>query len=275
MRRGAKQYLFYFFISLLALLWLAPLLMLVMASIRDSSEFYASLNLFALPKQLNFANFSRAWTEGELFVYLKNGLLVTLIKVPLGIFITSMCAFALTRFRLKRGNLIFTCILVGMMLPIQMTLIPLNKVFALLNLNNSYAGLIFTYIGFGIPLGVLVFRGFFRAIPAEIDEAAYMDGCGKWRLYTQVLMPIAKPAIVTIFILDFLNTWNEYLVQSVLVTRDAMKTVPYGLLSFVGEFSTDYGLLSAGVLMSILPVFAVYLIFQRYFVEGVAGAVKG
>ena len=164
---------------------------------------------------------------------------------------------------------------VGMMLPIQLTLIPLNTVYARLRLINTYYGLIFAYIGFGIPLGVLVFRGFFRSIPKELDEAAYIDGCGKWRLFFSIILPISKPAIVTILILDFLNTWNEFLVQSVLITKDSMKTIPYGLLSFVGEFTTDYGLLSAGVLLSIIPVFIVYLIFQRHFVEGVSGALKG
>ena len=101
-----------------------------------------------------------------------------------------------------------------------------------------------------------------------------MDGCGKYRLYANIIMPVAKPAVATMFILDFLSTWNEFLLQSVLITKDTMKTVPNGLISFMGEFSTDYGLLSAGVLISIIPVLIVYLVFQRQFVEGMAGAVK-
>ena len=123
-------------------------------------------------------------------------------------------------------------------------------------------------------MGVLVFRGFFRAIPKEMDEAANIDGCGKLRLYWSIIMPVAKPAVATMFILDFLSTWNEYLLQSVLITKDTMKTVSNGLMSFIGEFSTDYGLLSAGVLVSIIPVLIIYLVFQRQFVEGMAGAVK-
>lgn len=123
-------------------------------------------------------------------------------------------------------------------------------------------------------MGVLVFRGFFRAIPKEMDEAANIDGCGKLRLYWSIIMPVAKPAVATMFILDFLSTWNEFLLQSVLITKDTMKTVSNGLMSFIGEFSTDYGLLSAGVLVSIIPVLIIYLVFQRQFVEGMAGAVK-
>lgn len=143
-----------------------------------------------------------------------------------------------------------------------------------LGMTNTYFCLWFTYIGFGIPMGVLVFRGFFRAIPKEMDEAANIDGCGKLRLYWSIIMPVAKPAVATMFILDFLSTWNEFLLQSVLITKDTMKTVSNGLMSFIGEFSTDYGLLSAGVLVSIIPVLIIYLVFQRQFVEGMAGAVK-
>ena len=141
-------------------------------------------------------------------------------------------------------------------------------------MTNTYFCLWFTYIGFVIPMGVLVFRGFFRAIPKEMDEAANIDGCGKLRLYWSIIMPVAKPAVATMFILDFLSTWNEFLLQSVLITKDTMKTVSNGLMSFIGEFSTDYGLLSAGVLVSIIPVLIIYLVFQRQFVEGMAGAVK-
>ena len=115
----------------------------------------------------------------------------------------------------------------------------------------------------------------FRSIPKELDDAARIDGCTNFRLYWSIIMPLAKPAIASAVIMDFLYTWNEFMLQSVLITTDTMKTVPNGLLSFFGEFTVDYGLLNAGVLISILPVFLVYLIFQKYFVSGMAGAVKG
>ena len=121
----------------------------------------------------------------------------------------------------------------------------------------------------------MVFRGFFAGLPKELDEAARIDGCGNLRLYATIIMPLSKPAIASAVIMDFLYTWNEFMLQSVLITNDSMKTVPNGLLSFFGEFTVDYGLLNAGVLISILPVFLIYLMFQKYFVSGIAGAVKG
>ncbi|MCU6735666.1 MULTISPECIES: carbohydrate ABC transporter permease [Diplocloster] len=273
-KKSIKKILFYIVLTLVALIWVIPLVMLFLSAIRSTSEFFSNLNLFSIPDTIQWSNFSKAWTNGNLGRFMANGIMVCLIKVPLGVLISSMCAFALTRMKLPHSNALFIFILVGMMLPVQMALIPLNIMYSRLHLNNTYLCLIFTYIGFGIPLGTLVFRGFFRSIPNELDEAAAIDGCGKYRLYANIIMPVAKPAVATMFILDFLNTWNEFLLQSVLITKDTMKTVPNGLLSFMGEFSTDYGLLSAGVLVSIIPILIIYIVFQRQFVEGMAGAVK-
>lgn len=112
-------------------------------------------------------------------------------------------------------------------------------------------------------------------IPKELDEAAYIDGCTKWQLFTKVILPVSKPAVATLVIMDFLSTWNEYLLASVIINDNTKKTVPTGIMTFVGEHGTDYGYLCAGVLISVVPVLLVYLFFQRYFVEGIGGAVKG
>ena len=204
---------------------------------------------------------------------MKNGLIICLLKVPLGILVESLAAFAITRLNIKHKTAIFVFFLLGMMLPHQMALIPLNRAFSNYNLINNYAGLFVVYTGFGIGYGILVLRGFMRSIPKDLDEAAYIDGCGKLRLYYNIILPITKPAIATVFIVDFLNTWNEFLLQSILITSDSLRTVPNGLMSFIGEYGTDYGLLNAGVLISIVPVLVVYLSFQKYFVEGMAGEV--
>ncbi|MDO4336836.1 MAG: carbohydrate ABC transporter permease [Eubacteriales bacterium] len=273
-KKTRKKIVFYFLLTVAAVVWMLPLVMIVLSAIRKTSEFYTNLNLFSIPETIQWENFTDAWNKGNLGRYMANGLLVSCVEVPLEVLLSSMCAFALTRLKVKHSNALFMFILVGMMLPRQMALIPLNIMYTKAGLVNTYPGLWLTYVGFGIPMGVLVFRGFFRSIPMELDEAAKIDGCGKYRLFASVIMPVAKPAVATMCILDFLGTWNEFLLQSVLITKDTMKTVPNGLLSFMGEFSTDYGLLSAGVLISIIPVLVIYLVFQRQFVEGMAGAVK-
>jgi raffinose/stachyose/melibiose transport system permease protein len=203
-----------------------------------------------------------------------NGLFICIFKVPLGIFVSALCAFAITRLDVKYKTGIFIFFLLGMMLPFQAALVPIKVIFSRLGLINTYFGLFYVYVGFGISFSILVLRGFFRTIPKEIDDAAIIDGCGKFMLFWKIIIPISKPAIATLVISDFLATWNEYLLALVIINDNSKKTVPSGLMTFVGEYSVDYGLLCAGVLISIIPVLVVYLIFQRHFVEGLAGSVK-
>lgn len=265
----------YAILVLLAAIWIVPMFTLVATAIKGKQDFYSGKGLFSLPDQIAWSNFSNAITEGRLLLYMKNDLIISGLKVPIGIVVEALAAFALTRLNIKRKTGIFIFFLIGMMLPFQVALVPINVIYSRLNLLNTYFGLFYVYIGFGISYGILVLRGFFRSIPREIDEAAYIDGCSKWQLFWRVIFPIAKPAVATLVITDFLATWNEYLLASVIINDNKMKTVPVGIMTFVGEHGTNYGYLCAGVLITVVPVLLVYLVFQRYFVEGLAGAVKG
>jgi raffinose/stachyose/melibiose transport system permease protein len=273
-KKSAKRIPFYLFIITLGAIWLIPVFFIFVTAIKSPADFYGK-PIFSLPTQLRWDNFFAAWVKGRMSLYMKNGIIVCFLKVPLGILVSSLTAFALTRLKIKFSNILFLVFLAGMMIPAQVTLVPLNIAMTRLKLVNTYLGLFVVYMGFGLPFGVLVMRGFFRSIPNEIDESAKIDGCTNLRLYLNILMPIAKPAAATLFIMDFLSTWNEYMLASILITDIKMRTVPTGLLSFVDEVGVDYGLLTAGVLISILPIFIVYIACQRYFVEGLSGAIKG
>lgn len=264
----------YAVLIILSVFWIIPIVTLVLTAIKSQSDFYAGIGLFEFPKQIAWSNFTNAMVKGNLFLYMKNDLIISCLKVPLGIFVSAMAAFALTRLKLKRrtGWLLF--FLLGMMLPMQIALVPISIIYNKLHLINTYFGLFYVYVGFGISFMILILQGFFKGIPKAIDEAAYIDGASKWQTFIHVILPIAKPALATLLITDFLATWNEYLLASVIINDNSMKTVPVGLMTFVGEHGTDYGYLCAGVLISVIPVMVVYLIFQNYFVEGMAGAVK-
>lgn len=265
---------FYILITALAVLWLIPVYFMVFTAVKTNQELFSN-PLFAVPKNIQWSNFADAWKGGNMNIYMKNSFIIAVIKVPLGILVAAFAAFGLTRLRLKGSLPWFIFFLVGMMIPFQATLVPLNIMLNKANLLNSYVGLIIVYIGFGIPFAILILRGFFRAIPGELDEAARIDGCSHFRLFWNIILPIAMPALSTLFILDFLATWNEFLLAQIFITKDDMRTVPTGLLSFKGKHSTNYPLMNAGVLLSVIPVFIVYLIFQRHFVKGFSGAVKG
>lgn len=273
-KKIAGMTLKYIILILLAVLWVIPIITLVFTAMKSKADFFSGMSLFQMPENIAWDNFTNAMTKGRLFQYMKNDLIICCLKVPLGIFVEAMAAFAITRLTLKKPTAWFTFFLIGMMLPMQVALVPISIIYNRLNLTNTYFGLFYVYIGFGISNGILIMHGFFKGIPRDLDEAAYIDGASKWRTFINIIFPVAKPAIATLLITDFLATWNEYLLATVIINDNKLKTVPVGLMTFVGEHGTDYGYLCAGVLVSVIPVMVVYLIFQRYFVEGMAGAVK-
>lgn len=273
-KKMVKKLLLYLVLAFLSVIWVVPMFTLVATAVKNKQDFMSGISLFAMPEQIAWSNFYNAMIKGRLFEYMRNDFIVTCLKVPLGIFIGALASFALTRLNIKHKTGIFIFFLIGMMLPMQVALVPINVVFSKLKLLNTYFGLFYVYVGFGLSYAILILRGFMRGIPKDIDEAAWVDGCNKWQLFFYIIFPISKPAVATLLITDFLATWNEYLLASVIINDNSKKTVPVGLMTFVGEHGTDYGYLCAGVLISVIPVLIVYLIFQRHFVEGMAGAVK-
>lgn len=265
---------FYVLLTLLCLIWLLPMVFVLLTSLKTNAQFYDD-TLLTLPASICWENFFRAAVRGKVFNYMGNSLKVTLMAVPLGIFIESLAAFALARLQICRANGIFAFFLSGMMIPMQCLLIPVNIGLTRLGLINTHAGLALVYIGIQIPFGIMVMRGAFRGMPAELDEAGRLDGCSNLQLFLRVSLPCVKPALSTLVILQFLSCWNELLFSSLLVTKTSLRTVPVGLLTFFGEQGTEYPLLCAAVLEVVIPVLIVYLVFQRYFVEGMSGAVKG
>lgn len=273
-KKITKKVVLYVILIILAIAWVVPIFTLIATAVKSKADFYSGTSLFSFPDTIAWSNFTKAITEGRLLTYMKNDLIVSCLKVPIGIFVEALAAFALTRLNVKHRTGLFIFFLIGMMLPMQTALVPINVIFSKLNLLNTYFGLFYVYVGFGISFGILILRGFFKSIPKDIDEAAFIDGCTKWQLFYRIILPVAKPAIATLVITDFLSTWNEYLLASVIINDNNMKTVPVGIMTFVGEHGTDYGYLCAGVLIAVIPVLIVYLIFQRHFVEGMGGAIK-
>ena len=271
-KKRIRKGLFYIGVVLLMLVWLIPLMFLVFTALKSSKGFY-SQDVFAFPEVIQWSNFSKAFKT--LQRYITNDLIICVIKVPLGIFCALLAAFALTRLKVRFATGLFCFFLIGMMIPHQVALMPLNIMLNRLGLRNTYGGLITVYLGFGIPFAIMVLRGFMRGIPFEIDESARIDGVTNWQLLIHIIAPICMPAISTLIILDFLSTWNEYVIGSVLVSKDTMRTISAGLARFTSETGTDYPRMCAGVIICMMPTLVVYLMFQRYFVEGVSGAVKG
>jgi raffinose/stachyose/melibiose transport system permease protein len=262
-------------LSIVALVWVLPFFLLVLSSIRPLDDFQR-YGPISVPRTLTMDNFFNAWNVGNFATTYRNSLIITFVKVPLGVFLSAMIAFALARLRIRFRRAILFAVVLGLTVPIYIVLVPLFSLVRDLHLIDNLFGLLGPYLGFGIPFTVLVLHAFFRRLPDEIFEAATMDGAGPWRMFFQILLPLSTPVLITVLVLDAVATWNELLMALTILNSDQNKTLPLGLLNFAGQYTTDYSGLAAAILVAVVPVLIAYAFLQRYIVSGLtAGAVKG
>jgi raffinose/stachyose/melibiose transport system permease protein len=257
-----------------AVIWIAPFVFIVFTSLKANSTVMGE-SAFAPPTNVELMNYSAAWARGHFSTTVFNSVVITVIKVPLGLFISAMAAYALSRIRLPMGRTIFTLVLFGTMLPFQVMLAPLFTLVNGFGLINTKVGVILPYLAFGVPYQVFILRGFFNEIPKELSEAALVDGASHFTIFRRIFLPISLPVLAALLILDFVATWNEFAMALVILQDNSTWTLPLSLMSFQSQFASDYGQLNAAIVMTVLPATIVYLIFQRYFVSGLAsGAIK-
>jgi raffinose/stachyose/melibiose transport system permease protein len=262
-------------LAVVALIWIAPFVFIVFTSLKSNAAVMSS-SAFAPPVDPKFANYSGAWGRGRFNTTFFNSVIITAIKVPLGLFISAMAAYALAKIEFTGRKFLLLAILFGTMIPFQVMLAPLFTLVNGLHLIDTYPGIILPYLAFGIPYQVFILQSFFRGIPKELTEAARIDGASHFVIFLRIFLPVSLPVLAALLILDFVSTWNEFAMALVLLQDRAMWTLPLGLSAFQGQFSRDYGQLNAAIVMTVLPAAIVYLIFQRYFVSGLtSGAVKG
>lgn len=273
--RRLSDWLIFLAVLLLAVLWLVPFFFVAMTSIRGQGEMLSN-GVFSIPQTFRPGNFATAWQVGRFNTYFINSSIITVTKVPISILIASLAAYPLAKLRFHGSNTIFIIFLIGLAIPIHVTLLPVFILLKNIGILNTLWALYPPYIAFGLPFQIFVMRGFFRGIPTELIEAARIDGASELTSFGRIMLPLAKPALVTLCILDSLSTWNEFLLALVLINADRWKTVPLGLLNFQGEYGSRYPELTAGILLAITPILIAYLLFQRYLVGGLtSGALKG
>ncbi len=264
----------YVILSLMALVWLVPLAIILLTAVRSQGDLISN-GVFAFPERFMWGNFGRAWGIGNFSTYFRNSAILIVVKVPLGIVLASLAAYPLAKMHFRFRSFIFILFLLGLAIPVQVTLTPLLVMMKQLGIAGVLAALLPPYVVFGLPFQIFVMRGFFRTVPSELLEAAQLDGATEWGIFWRILMPLSTPALATLFIIDALATWNELLIALVLISATEWRTVPVGLLQFQGQFSSRYTEMMAGVVISILPIIILYIFLQRYMVSGLtAGALK-
>jgi raffinose/stachyose/melibiose transport system permease protein len=275
-RRLIRLVLVNLLIALIIVVEIYPLFWILTNSFKSQFEFLNS-PLLSLPTQLLFDNYVQAWTTGDLGRNALNSLIVTLPSLFLIIVLGAAAGFALEVMIFRGRNAVLLFIVGGLMVPLQIILLPLFTGYSRLGLSGTYWPLILTYVGHGLPLSVYLFATYFRAVPRELFEAVALDGGGPYRAFFSVGLPIARNGILTVALLMFFSIWNDLLIALSFTIREEMSTIQVGLLRFNDEFgSTDYGPLFAAISMTVFSTLAVYIGINQQVMKGMtAGSTKG
>ncbi|WP_251669728.1 carbohydrate ABC transporter permease [Paenibacillus camelliae] len=274
-KKSPLYYIFaYLFLGVFALFNIIPIFYMIVGSFKTEQEYAASP--FALPEVLQFSNYSKAWEVANMDVYFFNSLLITFISLIVTVMLGALAAFFLSRFEFKLRGALYGLFLLGMLIPIHATLIPIFMIMKNLSLLDTYLSLILPYTAFHLSLTIFILEGFMRSFPRDLEESGVMDGAGIYRIFWSIILPITRPAIATVVILNFIYNWNEYLFALVLISSESLKTLPLGIANFVGIETASLTLQMAALTIALVPIIIFYLLLQKQLVNGmVAGAVKG
>ncbi|MUG65674.1 MULTISPECIES: carbohydrate ABC transporter permease [Paenibacillus] len=273
-KSGLFQLFAYTFLGLFAIMNIVPLFWMVVNSFKQEQEY--AISPFSLPDTLQFSNYARAWEVANMDTYFLNSIIITFASLIITVLLGAIAAYFLSRFQFKLRGFTYGLFLLGMLVPIHATLIPIFLIMQKLYLLDTYWSLILPYTAFHLSLTVFILEGFMRGFPKDLEESGVMDGAGVYRIFWSIILPITRPALATVIILNFIYNWNEYLFALVLITSTELKTLPLGLANFAGIETASLTLQMAALTIALIPILIFYLLLQKQLVNGMtAGAVKG
>ena len=273
-RRPRAWWLVYIPLIILFVFAVAPLFLTWFTSFKTDQQQLA--NPYGLPLPPTLDNLREAWTVGRFSIYFKNSVVISIVDVIGMVIISSLAGYAFARLHFPGQKILLYVLLIGLTIPVAAIIIPLYLTMRDVRLLNTYGSVIVADIALAAPIFVFIMRAFFKDLPGELEDAARVDGANELQIFWQIMLPLARPGLMTVALLEFLWSWNDLLLPLVFLVSDELRTLPVGMLFFQGRFTIDYGLMSAGVLIISLPVTILFLIFQRDFVRGLAsGALKG
>lgn len=256
-------------------IWVYPFIWMVSASFKSKDEFFES-ELGLIPNSLDFSNFVRAWEQANFSQYFLNSVIITGAAILIVLFITSMCGYALGRYSFPGKKAFIVILGASIFIPLEFSMIPVFQLIKALGLMDSLSGVILAEAGGGHVIFVLLFASFFRSVPDEMEEAATMDGSNFIQTFTRVMLPLSSPIIGSVVIMQFVWTWNSFLMPLVLTLSNAsLRPLAVGLYTLKGENIVDWTGIAAGSSIAIIPVIVLFVFFQRYFIDGLSGALKG
>jgi len=268
-----KRVIIYVIACLYAIVCIFPILMMLLSSLKPNIEIFK--NPLGLSSKLSFVSYEKLFVNLNYASYIKNSVFTSVSAVALVVICAVLVSYYIARFNFKWNGVMFFYFLIGMMLPLKLGLVPLFMLMKDLNLINNLGSVIFVLVAAGLPFAVLLLTGFFRTLPKELEEAARIDGASNAKLLVKVIVPLMKPAISTVAIINFIGAWNDFFFPLIFIHDTAKKTIPIGMLQLFSEFTTDWSVLFAGLTLSSLPMIIIFFFASKQFMDGLtAGAVK-
>lgn len=263
-------YIFLFFMSIIFIL---PMLFTILSSLKTKLEIFTSP--FGMPKVIQWGNYIQAWKDANMSAYFMNSLIQSGATVILTSIVATMAAYAFARFEFKLNKFLVVLFLLGMMVPIHTILVPISYIIGIFNLKNNIVALVLVYVAFNLPFSIMVMITFMKGVNRSLEEAAIIDGASYFQIYSKIMIPLTLPAISTISIFNFMGAWNNILFPLLFINDKKLRPISLGLLNFSGERGSEYGLLMAGIVITVVVPLAIYLLFQEKVESGLAaGAVK-
>ena len=262
---------------LLLILYMTPFYLMFINSFKTRREIFADTT--GLPTVWNFKNYSDAMNRMGITSAFTNSIIITAGSVIIILLFSSMAAWVLVRDKSLKSKVIFYIFTAGMIVPFQAVMIPLVKWmgkinFASFNMLGTHYGLMFMYLGFGSSMSIFLYHGFIKGIPEEIEEAAIIDGCSKWQVYTKIVLPLLKPTTVTVAVLNSIWIWNDFLLPF-LTINGKINTIPLAMNNFFGAFSKQWELAMAALILAIIPIVIFYFFVQKHIIAGIVqGSIK-
>jgi len=254
----------------LALLFVSPVFILVNSSFKSLQDIY--INVLALPKQLSFQNYTKAFKEMDYVKAFMNSFAITCISTALIILISSMAAWVLVRYKTRTSKILFLMFAAVQLIPFQCVMLPLVDIMSKLHLMNR-PGLVFMYMGFGCAMSIILFHGFIKNIPIELEEAAIIDGCNMVQTFINIVLPLLKGIIATVAVINVMWIWNDFLLPSLVINKNGMQTLPLRTYLFFGQFTKKWDLATASLMLCMIPIVLFYLSCQKYIVKGITAGV--
>jgi raffinose/stachyose/melibiose transport system permease protein len=267
--------IFYLVLAVFVIVQVYPIFWVIASSFKTQAE-VAQNAPYSLPHSLYLGNYVSMFKNSKIPTYFLNSSMVAILTLLFTILIGAPAAYAIEKLRFRGSAKVMTFFLLGIMIPIFVTLLPMFQIYNALGLRNTYFSLVLPQVGFNLPICIYLYSGFMRYVPNSLMESAYLDGAGSFTIFRRIIMPMSKNTTITIITFNFIFIWNEFIFANTFMTSSKMKTLPLGLNDFVGLFGyTDWGATYAAITVTILPTLLLYFILNKNVIEGMAaGAVK-